>query len=75
MDYPKLNTAQEIAAQEFDRMRGRILGLLEAASLETGQERAIKTLFKSLSYDCQGIVNGLLEDRSPDPFRKQERDR
>jgi hypothetical protein len=41
---------------EFNRLRGRILGLIESWGLPATQERGAKATFKSLSYDAQKAI-------------------
>lgn len=43
----------ELVAREFNRLRGRLLGFVEACDLPDKQERAMKQLVKSLSYDAE----------------------
>jgi hypothetical protein len=48
---------------EFNRLRGRLCGLIESWGLPERQERgAIQTL-KSLSYDSEKVIKELVEDR------------
>lgn len=55
-------TDQEVVDAEFNRLRGRLAGLIESWGLPERQERgAIQTL-KSLSYDSQKVISELLED-------------
>jgi hypothetical protein len=37
----------------MDNLRGRMLGMIESWGLPAQQERAIKSTFKSLTYDLQ----------------------
>ncbi len=46
---------------EFNRMRGRILGLIESWGLEERQENGAKTTYKSLTYDAQERIIDLIE--------------
>ena len=50
-----------IIADEFNRMRGRILGLIESWNLPERQENGAKNTFKSLSYDAQARIVELIE--------------
>lgn len=54
-------TAEDEIAQHFDRMRGRILGLIESWGLPAAQERGCKSIFKSLSYDAEADIKDLFE--------------
>lgn len=40
-------------ARDFDRLRGRLLGLIDVANLDYDQARPMKELVKSLSYVSQ----------------------
>lgn len=52
---------EEVVTKEFNRLRGRLSGLIESWGLPEKQERgAIQTL-KSLSYDSQKVISDLLE--------------
>jgi hypothetical protein len=46
---------------EFNRMRGRILGLIESWGLPHTQENGAKNTFKQLSYDAQTRISEYLE--------------
>lgn len=48
-------------AIEMDRIRGRLLGALEATGLDDRQERGIKATLKALSYDSQKVITDLLK--------------
>lgn len=50
-----------IINDEFNRMRGRILGLIESFGLPERQENGCKNTFKALSYDAQKAVIEHLE--------------
>lgn len=55
-------TPEEVIAAEFNRLRGRLCGFIEACGLPERQERgAIQTL-KSLSYDSQEAIAELFKD-------------
>lgn len=51
----------EVIAAHFDRMRGRILGLIESWGLPPSQERGCKAIFKSLTYDAEADIKETLE--------------
>lgn len=40
-------------ARDFDRLRGRLLGLIDVADLDYEQSRPMKELVKSLTYTSQ----------------------
>jgi hypothetical protein len=52
---------EAILNEEFNRMRGRILGLIEACGLPDRQETGIKNTFKTLSYDAQERIFEVLD--------------
>lgn len=48
------NTEEERQiARDFDRFRGRLLGLIDVANMDYEQARPMKELVKSLSYASQ----------------------
>ena len=47
--------------EEFNRLRGRVLGLIESWGLPERQENGCKTTFKSLSYDAQAAITELVD--------------
>lgn len=49
-------------AKEFNNLRGRILGLIEACGLPRVQEAGMKSTFKSLTYDSQARLSALIKD-------------
>ena len=54
-------TPEEVVAEEFDRLRGRVLGLIESWGLPERQEEGAKQLYKALTYDTQKTVSELLK--------------
>lgn len=59
---PVPETPEAVVTDEFNRLRGRLCGLIESWGLPERQERgAIQTL-KSLSYDSEKVVKDLLDD-------------
>lgn len=48
-------------AQEFNTMRGRVLGLIESWGLPERQENGCKATFKSLTYDAEKRIKELLQ--------------
>lgn len=57
-----MSADHETIAQEFNTMRGRILGLIESWGLPERQERGCKATFKSLTYDAERRIKELLDD-------------
>jgi hypothetical protein len=53
-----------IIQDEFNRLRGRILGLIESWGLEQRQESGAKNTFKSLSYDAQARILELIDENT-----------
>lgn len=54
--------SDEAIASHFDRLRGRILGLIESWGLPAVQERGCKSIFKSLTYDMEADINKLFTE-------------
>jgi hypothetical protein len=50
---------EAVIASHFDRLRGRILGLIESWGLPVAQERGCKQIFKSLTYDMEAEIKQL----------------
>lgn len=51
---------EQVVSEEFNRLRGRLCGLIESWGLPERQERgAIQTL-KHLSYDSQRVITELV---------------
>ena len=46
---------------EFNRLRGKIAGLIESWGLKSTQERGAISTFKSLSYDSEKAIKELLK--------------
>jgi hypothetical protein len=46
---------------EFNRLRGRVLGLIESWGLPERQENGCKTTFKSLTYDSEAAITELVD--------------
>lgn len=53
--------SQRLVADEFNTLRGRILGLIESWGLPERQENGCKSVFKSLTYDSQARITDLLD--------------
>lgn len=53
--------AAEVVAEEFNRLRGRCLGLIESWGVPDQQERGMKQTLKSLTYDSEKIIKELVE--------------
>lgn len=55
-------SADKVLADEFNTLRGRILGLIESWGLPERQEAGCKATFKSLTYDAQARIAELLPE-------------
>lgn len=56
-------TSEETAThQEFNRLRGRLAGFIEACGLSEKQERAIISQMKTFSYETEASVVKLIEN-------------
>jgi hypothetical protein len=53
--------ATRVLAEEMDRLRGRVLGMVEAVGFNPQQERGIKSVIKSLTYDSQAALAEILD--------------
>lgn len=51
-----------IIQDEFNRLRGRMLGLIESWGLPERQEQGAKNTLKTLSYDAQARIVEVLDD-------------
>lgn len=57
-----MSDLDKLLADEFNTLRGRILGLIESWGLPERQENGCKATFKSLTYDSQARISELLEE-------------
>lgn len=48
---------------EFNRLRGRLCGLIESWGLPTRQERAAVQTLKTLTYDSEAVFIKLLDEQ------------
>lgn len=53
-------SAEEAIAKEFNRLRGRLAGFIEACSLSPRQERGLVSTMKSMTYDTERDVKKLV---------------
>ena len=51
---------------EFNRMRGRLCGFIEACGLPERQERGAIATLKSLSYDSENLIVELVTEEEYD---------
>lgn len=55
------NTEVEgIVHDEFNRMRGKLCGLIESWGLDQKQERGAINTLKSLSYDAEQVITDVV---------------
>ena len=52
----------DLVAEEYNRLRGRLCGLIESWNLPERQERGAISTLKSLTYDSQAVIQELVED-------------
>lgn len=48
-------------SEEYNRLRGRLCGLVESWGVPEKQERAMIQTLKSLTYDSEALVKDLVE--------------
>jgi hypothetical protein len=53
---------EELISDEFNRLRGRLCGLIESWGLDERQERGAINTLKSLSYDSQKAITDLFNE-------------
>jgi hypothetical protein len=56
----ELTAEQEAVAAEYNRLRGRLCGLIESWGLPEKRERSMISTLKSLTYDSEATVKGLV---------------
>jgi hypothetical protein len=49
-------------SKEFNRLRGRLCGLIESWGLEERRERAMVSTLKSLTYDAEASIKELVSE-------------
>lgn len=54
-------SAEAQVSDEFNRLRGRLCGLIESWGVPERQERAMIQTLKSLTYDSEALVKDLVE--------------
>lgn len=54
------STEESLVALEFNRLRGRLCGLIESWDLDEQRERAMKSILKSLTYDSEKSIKAIL---------------
>lgn len=53
---------EALIREEFNRMRGRLCGLIESWGLPERQERGCVNTLKSLSYDSEKVITELVSE-------------
>lgn len=54
--------ADSVVSTEYNRLRGRLCGLVESWGLDEKRERAMISTLKSLTYDSEKVVKELVND-------------
>ncbi len=53
---------EALVTEEFNRLRGKLCGLIESWGLPERQERGAISTFKSLSYDAEKVIKEVATD-------------
>lgn len=53
---------EDRVAEEYDRLRGRLCGLIESWGLPEKQERGMIATLKTLTYDSQKVVKEIISE-------------
>lgn len=56
----ELTDSAQSVADEYNRLRGRLCGLIESWGLPEKRERAMISTLKSLTYDSEAVVKELV---------------
>lgn len=59
---PPASECEKLVRKEFNRMRGRLSGFIEACGLPERQERGAISTLKSLSYDSENLIVETVND-------------
>ena len=59
-DREELTAEQQAVAAEYNRLRGRLCGLIESWGLDPKRERAMISTLKTLTYDSEAEVKELV---------------
>lgn len=57
----QMNDKEKVLAEEFNRLRGQLCGLIESWGLDEKQERGAISTLKTLSYNSQEAIAQLLD--------------
>lgn len=55
-------TSRELTSEEFNRLRGRLCGLVESWGLEERRERGMISTIKTLTYDSEARIKESLNE-------------
>lgn len=61
----ELTVSEQAVADEYNRLRGRLCGLVESWGLTEKRERAMISTLKSLTYDSEATVKDLVKATDP----------
>lgn len=56
----------DLVSDEYNRLRGRLCGLIESWGLPERQERGMIQTLKSLTYDSEKVIKDLLDEYDDD---------
>lgn len=65
MPREQLTVEQQAVADEYNRLRGRLCGLIESWEVGERRERAMISTLKSLTYDSEAVVKDLVKAIEP----------
>ena len=65
MSQEELTADQKAVAAEYNRLRGRLCGLIESWGLPEKRERAMISTLKTLTYDSEATVKDLVKAVDP----------
>ncbi len=55
-----MSSPENRVAEEYNRLRGRLCGLVESWGLDEKQERGMISTLKSLTYDSEKVIKELV---------------
>jgi len=57
-----MSEVDDVISEEFNRLRGRLCGLIESWGLPDRQERGAISTLKSLSYDSEKAIKEIVDE-------------
>lgn len=57
-----MSEATDLVAEEYNRLRGRLCGLIESWGVPERQERGMIQTLKSLTYDSEKVIKEIVEE-------------